>query len=165
MPLSILAYTYYYVCNGVTQTLWLTNQLISKMLSVLVPGLPYIFLCWSTSAFSLKWSEETICASGRLTSHLYPSCSAGRIRLHTKVGVCYTYNNSNKIFEWAKYIWMLANIQIYKYLTVSPSSNNNIEVLRTLMRRNTPRQTNGDLHVWPGSQYLLIPKLHRVGQA
>ena len=70
-----------------------------------------------------------------------------------------------KYLNGQKYIGMLANIQIYKYLTVSPSSNNNIEVLRTLMRRNTPRQTNGDLHVWPGSQYVLIPKLHRVGQA
>ena len=60
---------------------------------------------------------------------------------------------------------MLANAQIYKYLTVSPSTNNNLEVLRNLMRRNTPTQNNGDLHVWPGSQCVLIPKLNCVGQA
>ena len=60
---------------------------------------------------------------------------------------------------------MLANVQIYKYLIVSPSTNNNLEVLRTLMRQNIPTQNNGDLHVWPGSQCLLIPKLSSVGQA
>ena len=32
------------------------------------------------------------------------------------------------------------------------------------MRQNTPTQTNGDLHVWPGSQCLVIPKLNHVGQ-
>ena len=29
----------------------------------------------------------------------------------------------------------------------------------------TPTQNNGDLHVWPGSQCLLILELNRVGQA
>ena len=33
---------------------------------------------------------------------------------------------------------MLANIQIHKYLTISPSTNSNLEVVRTLMRRNIP---------------------------
>ena len=33
------------------------------------------------------------------------------------------------------------------------------------MRQNTPTQNNGDLHVWPGSCCVLIPKLNRVGQA
>ena len=60
---------------------------------------------------------------------------------------------------------MLANIQIYKYLTVSLSTNNNLEVLRPLMERNTCTQNKGDLHVWPGSQCLLIPELNSVGQA
>ena len=59
---------------------------------------------------------------------------------------------------------MLGNIHIYKYLTVSPSTNNNLEVLRTFMRQNIPTRNNGDLHVWPGSQCLLIPKLNSVGQ-
>ena len=60
---------------------------------------------------------------------------------------------------------MLANIQIHKYWTVSISTNNNLEVLVTLMKRNTPTQSNGDLHVWPGFQCVLISKLNRVGQA
>ena len=129
-----------------------------------------VVLCVQSKSTDNLWqngcsTEETICASGREASYLYPSCSTGRINLYAKVGVYYTYNNSNKIFEWAKYIWMLASIQIYKYLTVSPSTNNNLEVLRTSMRQNTPTQSNGDLHAWPGSQCLLIPKLNRVGQA
>ena len=40
---------------------------------------------------------------------------------------------------------MLANVQIYKYLTVSLSTNNNLEVLRIVIRRNTPTQNNGEL--------------------
>ena len=64
-----------------------------------------------------------------------------------------------------KNIRMLANMQIYKYLTVSSSTHNNLEVLRTLMEQNTPTQSNGDLHVWLGSQCSLIPKLNCVGQA
>ena len=76
-------------------------------------------------------TEETICASGRLASYLYLSCSAGRINLYAKVGIYYTHNNSNKIFEWVKIHSNVANVQVYKYLTVSPSTNNN---LRTLMR-------------------------------
>ena len=152
------------------------------MLSVLrfVLALLYIYVgvCWiwslqpkSTDNLAVNCStEETICASGRLASYLYLSCSAGRINLYAKVGIYYTHYTIHiiiviKIIEWAKYIWMLASIQIYKYLTVSPSTNNNLEVLRTSMRQNTPTQSNGDLHAWPGSQCLLIPKLNRVGQA
>ena len=80
-------------------------------------------------------TEENICASGRWASYLYPSCSTGRINLYAKVGIYYTYNNRNKIFEWVKIPSNVANVQVYKYLTVSPSTNNN---LRTLLRRNTP---------------------------
>ena len=56
-------------------------------------------------------------------------------------------------------------MQIYKYLTISSSTHNNLEVLRTLTERNTPTQNDGDLHVCPGSQCFLIPKLNCVGQA
>ena len=65
------------------------------------------------------------------------------------------------IFEWAKYIPMLANIQIHKNLTFAPSTNNNLEVLRTLMRQNIPTLNSGNLHM----QCLPIPKLNHVGQA
>ena len=47
--------------------------------------------------------------------------------------------------------------------TFPSSTNNNLEVLRTL-RLNTPTQSNRHLHVWPGSQRLLIPELNIVGQ-
>ena len=97
----------------------------------------------STENLAVNCSTEkkkNIYVSGRLVSYLCPSCSARRINLYAKVGVYYTYNNSNKTFEWAKYIQMLAIIQIHKYLIVSPSTNNYLEVLRTLMRWNTPTQ-------------------------
>ena len=83
------------------------------MLSVLgfVPALLYLFmleqLCLqskSSDNLAVNHStEEIICASGRLPSYLYPSCSAGMINLYAKVGIYYTHNNSNEIFEWAKY--------------------------------------------------------------
>ena len=97
-----------YVCNGVIQTLWLTNQRIRQDDNILrfVPAILFIYIgvtllavCTDNQVSVNRSTEETICASGRLASYLYPSCSAGRINLYAKVGVYYTYNNSNKILD------------------------------------------------------------------
>ena len=62
-------------------------------------GVTLHVVCTDNQISLNRSTEETICASGRLASYLYLSCSGGRINLYAKVGVCYTYNNSNKILD------------------------------------------------------------------
>ena len=68
-------------------------------------GVTLLAVCTDNEISVNRSTEETICASGRLASYLYPSiylsssCSGGRINLYAKVGVYYTYSNCNKIVD------------------------------------------------------------------
>ena len=114
-------------------------------------------------------TEETICARGRLASYLYPSCSARKVNLYSIVGVYYIYVHTVIVIKYLNRQKTLEGWLTCRYtniwLLVPALIRNNLEVLRTLTERNTPTQNNVDLHVCPGSQCFLIPKLNRVGQA
>ena len=60
---------------------------------------------------------------------------------------------------------MLANIENTKYSNIHPDTNRILRCSGTLIKINTPIQSLSNLHVCPGFQCLLIPKLNHVGQA